>query len=500
MPIKFENEEFSLHKQPFVWPKVGHTVLEEAGANLVRELARVGWDVPGINVEFRTSGRGTNVFRTVSRISGDTPDGPFELNFFGPQERKGRYNALSGLSEATVPPGIEVRQYTEEGTVTAKIYVGKDWRTDGPGFIQGINANSRLVGKPKTYLCYEGRMSGSLRHENDLGREYDPEGAEPTKLPAHDTLDRVAGFIEGTLVHNLHSLPTAPGADDINEFGDANLRRLSVVERIEAPEGFPVLYAWTDLNDGYRILGRDDPASDGSDDFVLSSGGMRLVALGDNPNRVQLPPRAHDGFAYASTDPSARAGQVCYSVKEESLPVEIRLKFLNEVYVVDNAVYDKVRKEMWKKVVAQGRDSFNHSEIATAITAVAQTMVPVTEYDGSYEEPTYLIGRQLHADEARLMRGPIKVHVEEHRVRAVLSDEESGKDIDLCHYTETEWRKLGHWSVRDATRLAERVSDLFRCKVKMVKDHDFPVPPPVALLAEDKTEEAPSSPSPGAFG
>jgi len=478
MPVTFDNEEHALKQQPFVWPRSGGgNILSDAGAALVKELSRVGWDVPGIDVKFWTSGKGKNVFRTVYSISGETPEGPFRISFNNPQESRGRYRALTGLGEATIPPGIEVRYYNDDTTVTAELYLGADWKRDGKAFIDASRVNSKLRGEPKTYLKYKGKLHDrELKHDSDLGREYSPEGDEPRTLDAKGTVRMVADFIHGKLIPILGQMPTAPGADDIDEYGDANLRRLAAVERIEAPEGFPVLYAWAEINDAYRAMGRGASASDGSDDYVLSGSGARLVAFGDNPHRAKLHPRAHDGFTYAATDPAARAGQVVHGVRDESVPVEIRLKHLNEVYVVDNARYATVRNELGRKMETEGRDRFTNAEVALMVTAVAETMVPVTEYDGSFSEPTFLIGRELHADEARIMRGPLKVHVTEERVRTTVTDEESGVEVALCDFTDSEWRKVGYWAQRDAARMAERVSDLFGVEPTLDLEHEFQKP------------------------
>jgi hypothetical protein len=460
-----------------VWPKSGGgNLLSDAGAALVQELARVGWDVPGIDVKFWTLGQGKNVFRTVYAISGVTREGPFKITFSNPQQSRGHYRALTGLGEATIPPGIEVRYYNDDSTVTATLYTGGDWKRDGANFINKIKVNSKLRGEPKTYLKYQGHSWNELKHDTDLGREYSPERDEPKSLDAKATLQMVADFIHGSLIPSLAQMPSAPGHDDINEYGDANLRRLAKVSPIEAPEDFPVLYSWIRIDDAYRALGRGTSSPDGSDDFVLSGGGARLVAWGDNPHGAKLHPRAHDGFAYASTDPSVRAAQASSSVREESVPVEVRLKNLNEIYVVDNAPYRKVREEIGKQLDAEERDRFTHAECARMVTAVAETMVHVTDYDGSFEQPTYLIGRQLHADEARVMRGEVKLHVTEDRIHATLTDEESDVSMNLCDYKTADGYAVNRFMERRALRIAERVADLFNAEVTVDRECEFPEP------------------------
>ena len=72
--------------------------------------------------------------------------------------------------------------------------------------------------------------------------------------------------------------------DDVSDEGDANLRALVSVPRVEAPTDFPVLYAWAERDDVYRIRHREADAWNGAptpdECYALSGSGWRLAGYG----------------------------------------------------------------------------------------------------------------------------------------------------------------------------------------------------------------------------
>ena len=135
MPVRFEHGPFALQEAPFHFPKDDGDArwpLTGMGADLAWELRRVGWDVPGIDLTFRTSGEGDEVFRVLSEVSGHVDDGPFLLRFNLPQGSVGRYNVLTGLGDATVPPGLDVTYHSDHSGPSVKLYVGgEEWIGQG---------------------------------------------------------------------------------------------------------------------------------------------------------------------------------------------------------------------------------------------------------------------------------------------------------------------------------------------------------------------------------
>lgn len=484
MPVIFDHGTFALSSPVFHWPNLDEGAkyfcpLERAGGLLVRELARVGWDVPDLDVEVDTYGRGEDLIRCVRKISGVTADGPFQLKFDGPQGRKGAFNLLTGLSDATIPPGISIRFYDDRSGPRAHLYVGADWKTDGKDWISNLKVNSKLNGKPKTYLVYSGwGGSGLLKHDHDLGREYSPGSGEPRTLDSEKVAHEVVKFVDG-LIATLAKLPSAPGFDDVTPQGDANMRRLATVERIPAPDAFPPLYAWVDRNNAHRLweiaIGGE---IESGQRYGLSGSGYRLCAL--SAAAAGLPSRATDGFSYASADPAVAAGHVIYSVSDDASPVVVKLKWLNDVYVVDNAAYDHARDEVFAKIKAENRESgrMTDAELDECAAATARTMVSVTEYAGGFERPIYLIGRQTEIDEVRSVRGPVVLSQEEGITKVVVRDDETGNEFEVFSREAT-----GQRAVASARRVAEDYSRYHangRYRDRIPKLPDPVIPPDVA--------------------
>lgn len=439
MGLTIDRNSHALVQAPFLWPvaEAGHP-LSMIGTRLVHELARVGWEVPGIDVAFETVGRGKDVHCQVREVTGDIGDGPFSLRFCMEEGPKGGRSATTGLGFATVPPGIEIEFYSDRSGPVSYLYIGDDWKRDGKAFIDAAKVNSRLRDEPKTYLRYQGAGTWGdvLKHDDDLGREYRPEGHEPTVLSIRDVVANVEATVDAIL-ERLRAMPDSrfvaegKGEGVSGLLPDAGLSDLLPIESIPVPAGFPKLYAWADLNAIYRL--RDEPQK-ASDDFGLAPS-RRLLSLNYKPS-FPVDPKVNDGYIYATTAarPGVRAGSSWHGSGRADMPVEIELSDLAEVYVVDRARYVRSREEHEKVARAEGRGSFSDREIADSFGAVAATIVPVLEYDGSFEDPVHVIRRELSRDEVRVMTGPLDLTSKGHGLAIVLTDEETGTEIDVATY------------------------------------------------------------------
>lgn len=389
MGFKVDHEQFSLCTARFISPGTvlgaRDNPLETLGEALVAEIARTGWDLPGIDVRIDTHGQGTEVLRRVWMVSFATARGELNL-FFGNRQQDGSY----GLSGAEIEDDLKV------------------------------------------WFYHDGR-----------GRQKRADVAFVTQA-----IEEVTSRLKG--------IDSALGHDDVTEKGDANLRRLCHVEPVNVPEGFPKLYAWAEPNDTWRLAGRTEDAGTPRGDFGLSGNGWRLVSLGASGG-----PLHSNGYTYASTDPSVRAAQVIYTAKEECLPVEISLDRLNDVYVVDNAAFEHAREAVWAKAEAEKRERITDAELDACILETAKTIVPWAEYDGSFEKPTVLIGRQTFRNEVRLMRGPVNVGMDGDGVFATMTDTQTGLKMEL-----TRSRHSGIGACRHVTRVAEQAGRALGVRVK----------------------------------
>ncbi len=429
MPVSFDHSTFAIQIAEFIPPlrvKRGSTKvpIEDLGADLVAAIQRVGWDVDGIKVKFRTDGRDGSVFRSVQSISGVTDNGPFRFKFGTPQHKRGGTHVFTGLDFAAIPPGLQVQFECDGSGPSAYVYVGGNWAADGDEFLTTIKVNSKLNGMPRTYLRYSGQRGGRIPHDNDLGREYAPLPGEPLSLSLTDVENRIRDFVMA-LIARLNAMPEAAGFDDVDSEGDANLRRLAKVERVPASVEFPVLYGWVDLDKAYAILGHGDEPGHGP---ILSGTGLRFVSYGDN---VKAPERAHDGFCYAAPTWSPRAGNPMHRREGVAIPVAIRLKWLNDIFVFDGDAYDRTIQATHLMLVETGRKAMTQEEYNACVQAHADSMVSAVDYDGSYANPIYLIGREIRADEAQLLTGRTEVKIDGRHVTTEMIEATGGRSFTV---------------------------------------------------------------------
>jgi len=233
----------------------------------------------------------------------------------------------------------------------------------------------------------------------------------------------------GTAISRLRAIADFPEHDDVTAEGDPAMRKLCNVEPVPVPADFPVLYAYVEREEARR-LAHGEPDANPGDEYGLSGNGWRLAALGLAGGRP-ADPRCFEGYSYASDDPAIKGTHVIHRPREDALPVEVRLKHLNDVYVVDNAAFRHARTEDVEKALKEGRERMTDSEINRWTMATARTLVPYAEYEGGYEEPVYVIGRQTDFDEVRLMKGPVEVRLDGEGVVTTMADETTGIEMEL---------------------------------------------------------------------
>lgn len=448
MALSIDRDDFPLAQPDFVWPnEASHHPLAHAGARLVQEFARIGWDAPGFKVELAIRGSGKSLHRQVQRISGNLPEGPFVFTF-GMQQTDGDGKTIgAGLSEIVIPPGVELVTYSDNSGPTAALYVGRDWPKDARAFIDGFKVNAKLDGKRKTYLRYEGspkpRYRGVLLHTNDLGREYDPEGSEPTALTLKAIVAKLESVVDA-IIAQLIKLPSAELSGS-----DAGLSDLLPVRTSPAPADFPKLYAWIRDNRLHHLL--DDPKGP-EGDYALR-GGTRLLRLGDRP-RIKVDQIAYEGFIYASADPMKRREHP-FDRHDRSLPVEISITDLTDVFVVDASLYSHARTKAIEEARAKGKDTLTERDLTEAMAAVARSMVPAAEYRGGYEEPMHLVRRQLARDEVRLLQGPIEMREGNDATDLVITDAETGIEAIVQSVRHTPGALSHDYRIEEVMRVAE---------------------------------------------
>jgi hypothetical protein len=256
--------------------------------------------------------------------------------------------------------------------------------------------------------------------------------------PSTDDLRHFTAVATGVIAR----LSTFP-ADE----GDDTLSRLCATQLIPVPHISPTLYCWLSP-DQWK------PRTNGA---VVPGGERALLPFGiGNPeHKAMLHPRANAAFNFATVNPAIRGSNGLHEPSREALPVEISLKALNEIYVIDAARTGDLTQCYSEVAEKIGRTQPTEFEFSDFMTATARTMTPVTEYRGGFENPVYLIGRQLNSNEARRIIGNIEVFYDGATLRSSLIDNLKGRKI-LIH--ETNHPTLG--DMETALNLASRLSSL----------------------------------------
>lgn len=221
----------------FLYPSTRQFPFDEACGQIVRELEKHNWQVPGIEVEFHEYGFGSQKFNMVSRIKGRY----FRLWFCRAQRTINRQlNDIAAVADIVIP-GKELHVYKDEAGPNFYLYVGDDYERDRKKFMNGQKIHSKLKGEPKMYLRYDGgcdcrvtagasfdaigfldanltgdaeklarlthahpgRRSPLIVHTNDLGREYDPEGNEPKFFRTAEVMEEFKQYLEEVVLNMI---------------------------------------------------------------------------------------------------------------------------------------------------------------------------------------------------------------------------------------------------------------------------------------------------------
>lgn len=385
----------------FLYPKSRQFPFDEVCEKIVRAIEKRNWEVPGLTVEFSTYGSGKAKYQYVSKICGDE----FKLNFCRVQENLGGYNDIAAVNEVTIPQQ-QICVYEDESGPTYYLYVGGDWENDKNKFVNGIKTNSKLSKEPRMYLKYKGSWNGRysyrkqrppfLLHDNDIGREYIPEENEPTEFVLADKFKEFSDWLSENVLEYILTFP---------EVGVVNSP--FVPEEIIPYKGmWDIVFGASDWHFRDRvILGKTNPEKlEPRYCHASFSGYPRLVPLDLACGDKDIPALARDGFIWCDTNQNITKESSHYDLAGgtyggfcDKLIVAVNLKYANHVYVIDNALFEETRTQIFKDI--SPRDRLTDEELGRVYAARGKTIIPITEYKGDYKEPIVLINRELDFDE-----------------------------------------------------------------------------------------------------
>jgi len=163
----------------FLYPKSkAYPIIDEVCEQIVREIEKRDWNVPGMKVEFNDYTHGDKKYRHVSTIEGDD----FKLYFSRQQDKLGEHHVDNAAVRTINIPKMEISVYSDLSGPAFYNYIGNDWEADKVAF-GGTKINSKADNEPRIYLYYEGRykkgeLAERLEYETNRSREYGPEGEE----------------------------------------------------------------------------------------------------------------------------------------------------------------------------------------------------------------------------------------------------------------------------------------------------------------------------------
>lgn len=383
----------------FLYPKSRQFPFDAVSEQIVRALHARDWKVPGFTVAFRDYGSGAQKLRLVDSVTSDQSaidlgQHDVKICFGRPQGRLpgGQWNDCAAVNEVRFGKR-SLRVYEDESGPTLNVYVGDGWERDRATYWDRYNA--KLDGGPRTCLRYSGQSSyrnsrASRLVAVDDHREYAPEGDEPRSYSTDKVMEEVRSYLQDVLA-TVEAFPVADAVADV----------CAEPPPIPFPSGVGPFFTYGESRDARRIeLGKkcvDELQL--ADRYGMIGSGWRLAPFGIKSG-ADLPEVAFDGFLWCGTTPNV-PGERSSSYYADQL-VKVIPKDARGIYVADHAAYVK-RREVLADAFKGQRDRFTDAEVNDFIRARACTIVPITDYKGGYEDPVYLINRELGFDEVEVI-------------------------------------------------------------------------------------------------
>lgn len=343
-------------------------------SDIYSELYNKSFNVKGLNIEFFVSHDKEGV------------DDEIKITYIKHEDFK-IYIGSPGSAYIQYPER-ELHFYTDDSSNTLYTYAGKDWEKDKNTFFNGSKCNSKLNSEDKIYLKYEtnNHGQGNYIHTNDLSREYDPEGNEPTEISSSEEINKLKNFLL-SLLDELKELPKTKFDRSIFDFEKTHLDKCLNLKCFYSTYEYDVKY-------------------------LIS--GTRLISLGRKYTPLLFDREIYNsGFVYAEEninqkEPDTSKSYIGYSNIHE---VELEILYSDNVYVLDlepaefllksfkggskfNVFNDNSKSE--ELTHEEKTEQFNNSLISK--------MIKIEDYDGSYNRPLYLINRIVREDEIKSIK------------------------------------------------------------------------------------------------
>lgn len=328
----------------FLYPHSRQFPFDEIAEEIVKAIEKRNWKVPEITLEFDTYGSGEEKYQLIRSITGKN----FRLYFCRIQGKlSARWNDTAALEEVCIPKQI-LRVHEDESGPIYYQYVGEDWKADK------VNLQQKF--------------------------------SEFTAWLKEFVLDYILTFPEADTIE-----PPVP------------------MEELIPYEGpWETIYSICGGRDAERISqGKEGPTKlEPGERHADFGSGHRLLPLyvKDEGN---IPKIAYESFIWCDTNQKENIMQdtefavgvmgAMYSFLGKNYAVAIKLRYANEVYVADDAKFEETRQQLFQEIAP--REMLTDAELNKAYAARGATIVPITEYEGGYQNPIVLIKRELEFEE-----------------------------------------------------------------------------------------------------
>lgn len=393
---------------------VAEDIIAEIAQRLPRTIDAYGYhqdyahdtlDVPGLGeVKVTMHQTGDGIFSTIGTVEGET------FKIWNCRASGVKY--MDRYDDISRPNIIKIKD--PEGRLPNK---AKTMEIDLYGDDSGTFAE--LDGKRFTnarWQTAEGRGYSSDWQRDDLHRTYsggndmNPRYQEVNRGWKNDKTVLSWREVEGNAIvwlaeNVLNPLKEAPKPES---------QATTLPEEEPFPEGkVGPLYAFVDEEVLRKsALIKDNPGKAYPDERKAVRPGKRLLALG--MPRKDVPEIAYDGFVWCGV---GVIDQQTDLTKVKTIGLEhrwddrqygsqgvavIKAKTATDVYVVDWQEWDDYRERTFTPT----HDRLTDAEYSEMLVAVARTLKPIAEYDGSYRQPIVLIGRDVELDEVEAVYLP----------------------------------------------------------------------------------------------
>lgn len=364
------------------------TSLETLCYHILNEVKKRNFEIDGIDIDFlykqeKKSEKNINDIIEISSISGEN----FRISFS--QKR---------LDFIQIPKK-EISLYRDTGDVDLTIYVGDKWEEDKERFYYKVKTNSKLNNEKKWYLKYSTsthkNISTNGKHgkeedfhnliqreikikkifndykvnfqdeirniyflpDNDLNREYTPEGDELDFYYTDDIFYIFYKWLEKNVYNKIKKLDRPP--------------KKPIKEIFKEPEKIKIDNNILDkLNPIYTVV---DNLID-YENYGCIFPSYRLLYLGDRIKKKDSKyyDIVNDGFIWSYNKEDKILNQKSKHI------FKLHLKHANEVYVINSKNIDQHER--------------------------AKSIIFINDYKGEYKNPMVIIRRKLLKDEIELIK------------------------------------------------------------------------------------------------